>query len=60
MLHVKPSLRKMDIIPAAKTAIHKSKPTLNKNSSRVQNVVEKQEQRVREKTQSRWWQGAWG
>lgn len=30
----------MDIIPAAKTATDKSKPTLNKNSSRVQNVVE--------------------
>lgn len=51
MPHVKPSVRKMDIIPAAKTAIDKSKPTLNKNSSRVQNVVENQGQT--EKIQSR-------
>lgn len=45
MLHVKLCVRQTDIIPAAKTATDKSKPTLNKNSSRVQDEVEKQEQR---------------
>lgn len=44
MLHVKLCVRQTDIIPAAKTATDKSKPTLNKNSSRVQDEVEKQEQ----------------
>lgn len=31
MLHVTFSVRQTDIIPAAKTAMDKSKPTLNKN-----------------------------
>lgn len=44
MLHVTFSVRQTDIIPAAKTAIDKSKPTQNKNSSRVQDEVEGQKQ----------------
>lgn len=40
----------MHITPAAKTAVDKSKPTLNNNTFRVQNVVEKQEQTEREDT----------
>lgn len=48
MLHVTFSVRQTDIIPAAKTAMDKSKPTLNKNSSRVHDEVEKQEQTDRE------------
>lgn len=47
----------MDIIPAAKTAIDKGKATLNKNSSRVQNEVGKQEQTEREDT--KWRMAGW-
>lgn len=53
MLHVKFSVRQTDIIPAAKTAIDKSKPTLNKNSSGVPDEVEEQEQTDREDTKGR-------
>lgn len=45
MLYVTLSVRQMDIIPAAKTAADKSKPTLNKNSSRIPDVVEEQQSR---------------
>ena len=49
MLHVKLSVRETDIIPAAKTAIDKSKQTRNKNNSRVH--LEAGEQKQTEKIQ---------
>lgn len=47
MLHVKLSVRETDIIPAAKTAIDKSKQTRNKNNSSVH--LEAGEQKQTEK-----------
>lgn len=53
MLHVKLSVRQTDIIPAAKTATDKSKPTLNKNNSGVQDEVGEQKQTDREDPEGR-------
>lgn len=50
MLHIKFSVRQTDITPTAKIAIDKSKLTLNKNSSRVQDEVEEQERKDRKDT----------
>lgn len=53
MLHIKFSVRQTDITPTAKIAIDKSKLTLNKNSSRVQDEVEEQERKDRKDAKGR-------